>query len=51
MSNTEGYDKPGDENIKTEIKEEMLEDYKVQNTLEQNIDTALKTRSLGLAGK
>ena len=48
---TEEYDKPGNDNIKTEIKEEMVEDYEVQNTLEQNIDTALKTRSLGLAGK
>ena len=50
MSNTGEYDKPRNENIKTEIKEEMLEDCKVQNTVEQNIDTALKTRSLGFAG-
>ena len=44
------YDKPRNKGIKKEINDEMLEDSEVQNILEQNIDTALKTRSLGLAG-
>ena len=45
------YDEPVNKGIKKEIKEEILEDSEVQNTLEQNIDTAIKTRSLGLAGR
>ena len=48
---SEEHDKRGNENIKTDIKEEMVEDYEVQNTLEQNIDTALKSRSIEFAGK
>ena len=44
-TNTEEHDEHVNINIKKEIKEEMIE-----NTLEQNIDAVLKTRSLGLAG-
>ena len=51
MSSTENCGKSTNENIKQEIKDEILEDYEVQNTLEDNIDDALRTGSLGLAGK
>ena len=43
--------KSTNENIKQEMKEEVIEDYEVQNTLDDNIDDALRTNSLGLTGK
>ena len=39
------------EEIKHEIKDEDIEDDVKFDTLEQNIDTALSTNSIGLAGK
>ena len=45
-------DKQTKEEVEETIKEEIKEDYKENNnTLEDNIDTAVQTRSLGLAGK
>ena len=43
--------KSTNENITQEIKQELLEDYDVQNILEDNIDDVVRTGSLGLAGK
>ena len=37
--------------IKEGVKQEVVDYEKVSNTLEQNIDAALQTGSLGLAGK
>ena len=38
--------------IKQEIKEEKIEDYEAVNkTLEENIDDAVRTGTLGLAGQ
>ena len=50
--NTFECDKQTKEECKKEIKEEIQEDYKEKNnTLEDNIDAAVKTSSLGLVGK
>lgn len=38
------------EDIKQEIKAEVVEGYEKVNTLDENIDAALRTRSLDLAG-
>ena len=48
MSDTE---KSTNKNIKQEIKQELLENCDLQNILEDNIDDALRTESLGLIGK
>ena len=45
-------DNPTKEESKEHIKEEILEDYgKTNNTLDKNIDDAIRTDSLGIAGK
>ena len=45
-------DKTTNEEIKEDIKEEMIEDYEqVNHTLDENIDIALQTSSMGIAGK
>ena len=45
-------DKTTNEEIKEDVKEEMIEDYEqVNHTLDDNIDIAAQTGSLGIAGK
>ena len=51
-NNTLVYVKSGNGEVKEEIKEEMLEHYEEgHDTLEGNIDEAIRNGTLGLVGK